>query len=492
MPRRQGRLGTPSPADPPAPRYSRSESNPDRRRTSPVRPPPDRAGNEGVPGSSPGVGSGKARVHTGSEATRRATDVSDPRGRQSLPPRRTTRRGARCRHRRRATRRCPHLRETSDHPSASRSGRALPSSVRSGCRRSPAPGLRSCPRRRGRRRSMVAPLTVAWASMLRGVPVQMPGVCAAHDRAVEQDLEWRGRRPRARRCGGSPAAAGPAPGHAIRNGSSASSGTIQGEIEVANDLPRNGPSGWYSQRWIARALQSLTSTNPKMWSARVGCGDRRAERRAVAGDEAELELDVKARLGAERRRVARLGRRPLAARAADRRAAHDDGARAAVVADGQVAPVGHQRVAVGPEHPAQVRGVLDRGIEVDVVADLDREHARSHSASGIEHCSRRPSRITCAISARAWLHAGRSEREERLSGAVLERPRRHRGPQREVRVGRSRRLRAGPPGRRVAAAPTTPYGRFSIPKPGSGTRRRFLEDAVRDQVATGSSKLQLP
>jgi hypothetical protein len=44
---------------------------------------------------------------------------------------------------------------------------------------------------------------------------------------------------------------------------SASSGTIHGEIEVANDLPRNGPSGTYSQDWRSRADQSLTRNTPK-------------------------------------------------------------------------------------------------------------------------------------------------------------------------------------------------------------------------------------
>ena len=31
---------------------------------------------------------------------------------------------------------------------------------------------------------------------------------------------------------------------------------------MANDLPRNGPSGWYSQAWMSRADQSLSSTTP--------------------------------------------------------------------------------------------------------------------------------------------------------------------------------------------------------------------------------------
>ncbi len=40
--------------------------------------------------------------------------------------------------------------------------------------------------------------------------------------------------------------------------------TTQGEIEVAKFLARNGPSGTYSQAWMSRADQSLTSTIPKM------------------------------------------------------------------------------------------------------------------------------------------------------------------------------------------------------------------------------------
>ena len=35
---------------------------------------------------------------------------------------------------------------------------------------------------------------------------------------------------------------------------------------VANDLPRNGPSGTYSQAWMSRALQSLRMTTPNRWS----------------------------------------------------------------------------------------------------------------------------------------------------------------------------------------------------------------------------------
>src|SRR5690606_38258293 len=64
-----------------------------------------------------------------------------------------------------------------------------------------------------------------------------------------------------------------------RAASSASRGTTHGEIEVAKLLPRNGPSGTYSQDWMSRADQSLTSTTPKTRSANSsqGTGSPRAE-----------------------------------------------------------------------------------------------------------------------------------------------------------------------------------------------------------------------
>ena len=89
-----------------------------------------------------------------------------------------------------------------------------------------------------------------------------------------------------------------------------------------------------------------------------------------ADDEAELQLDVQP----PRRRVHRLrrvGRLQLAARPHDVGAADDDRAGAAVVADGQPAPVREQRLRVRPEHPPQVRRVLERRVEVDVVGDRE-------------------------------------------------------------------------------------------------------------------------
>jgi hypothetical protein len=54
---------------------------------------------------------------------------------------------------------------------------------------------------------------------------------------------------------------------AVRNGSSAAIGTTHGEIDVANDLPRNGPSGVDSHACTSRALQSLSSTTPNTCSS---------------------------------------------------------------------------------------------------------------------------------------------------------------------------------------------------------------------------------
>ena len=94
-----------------------------------------------------------------------------------------------------------------------------------------------------------------------------------------------------------------------------------------------------------------------------------------ADDEAELELDVEASRRAVDGRV-RVRRLRLAPRPADRRAADDDRSGPAVVADRQVTPVRQQRLRVGPEHPAEVRRVLERGVEVDVVRDGERQLRR--------------------------------------------------------------------------------------------------------------------
>src|SRR3981189_2187791 len=49
-----------------------------------------------------------------------------------------------------------------------------------------------------------------------------------------------------------------------RNGASACSVTIHGEIVVAKFFAKNGPRGWYSQAWKSRADQSLSKHMPKI------------------------------------------------------------------------------------------------------------------------------------------------------------------------------------------------------------------------------------
>src|SRR5689334_23085886 len=50
-----------------------------------------------------------------------------------------------------------------------------------------------------------------------------------------------------------------------RNGSSASSVTTHGEMDVLKFLERNGPSGCPSQACTSRADQSLSRHTPQMW-----------------------------------------------------------------------------------------------------------------------------------------------------------------------------------------------------------------------------------
>ena len=108
------------------------------------------------------------------------------------------------------------------------------------------------------------------------------------------------------------------PGRSVQAASSAASGVTHALIEVANDLPRNGPSGTYSQAWMSRADQSLRPTTPKMWSAKSAVATALAQRRRDADHEAELGLDVEPR--ATGRRSARVARRaPCAARTGARR-----------------------------------------------------------------------------------------------------------------------------------------------------------------------------
>src|SRR5947199_2421883 len=99
----------------------------------------------------------------------------------------------------------------------------------------------------------------------------------------------------------------------------------------------------------------------------------RAHRGAEGGrrtdDETDLDLDVELRARAEPRSAAGLVRPRLATWTYDGSTADDHGARAPVVAHRQPPPVRRERVAVRPEDPADVGGVVDRRVKVDVVRD---------------------------------------------------------------------------------------------------------------------------
>ena len=110
--------------------------------------------------------------------------------------------------------------------------------------------------------------------------------------------------------------------------------------------------------------------------AEVGGRNRHPERAADADDEPELELDVEPSTRPEAR-LRIVGPFRLAAGPDDRCSSDDDGARTAVIADRKVAPVRQQRIRIRAEEASEVRGVLERRVEVDVVADPEREvHGR--------------------------------------------------------------------------------------------------------------------
>ena len=256
---------------------------------------------------------------------------------------------------------------SASHPSRSVSGScAVPASARSAIPREPRSGPEIVPERHqvagaDRARRSTSRARAAAASSSRA-PRAFPRETTV---AVQLDLERRGRGPSRGRRRGAAAAAGSCAAPRRARSSSSASGVTQAEIEVGNDLPRNGPSGTYSHAWMSRALQSLTSTTPKTCSANAlgGTGSPRARH---ADDEAELELDVEPSRRAEHGALG-VRRLQLPVRPDDVGAADDDRAGAAVVADRQPAPVRQQRLGVGPEHAAEVRRVLERRVEVDVV-----------------------------------------------------------------------------------------------------------------------------
>ena len=267
--------------------------------------------------------------------------------------------------RRRAAR--PRRRPRGTCASSRRAARSAPRrsrSARSGCRARRAPGPRSCRCRAGRR-SQGRAVHGQVCDLLRDRPVQVAGVRARDHRAVQLDLERDVERPgllaQVGSGGGSCGSRGHARARELRERHH------PGEIDVANDLPRNGPSGWYSQAWMSRADQSFSSTTPNMWSSARSIGTGSPIGLGTPTTKPTSSSMSSRRLGPK------LRRRAAARSAAGPACRSHHRARPPVVADRQVAPVRQQRLGVGPEHPAEVRGVVERRVEVDVVRDLERQ-----------------------------------------------------------------------------------------------------------------------
>ena len=175
------------------------------------------------------------------------------------------------------------------------------------------------------------------------------------------------------------------PGSGTRAACSAASGTTHGDTEVANDLPRCGPRGTYSQACRSRADQSLTRTAPKTWSANalVGTGVPRGEPTPTTNpSSASMSSRITGRTPAPGHRSL-----ALAGGADDAGAGDDDRPGPAVVADRKVLPVGHQRLGVRPEEPAEVGRVVLGRVEVDVVGDLERQ-PQFHLAQRVDRAGR--------------------------------------------------------------------------------------------------------
>ena len=146
----------------------------------------------------------------------------------------------------------------------------------------------------------------------------------------------------------------------------------QPEIEVANDFPRNGPERLVLPGLDVASAPVVDEHDAEDVIAERRRRNRRSEHARHADDESQLELDVESPTRPEaRRRV--VGRLRLAGGSHDRRSADDDRSRAAVVADRKMTPVRKQRIGIGAKETAEVGGVLERRVEVDVVGDLERK-----------------------------------------------------------------------------------------------------------------------
>ncbi len=106
-------------------------------------------------------------------------------------------------------------------------------------------------------------------------------------------------------------------------------------------------------------------------SIAIGC----AERVPRPDEEGGFQFIIQAPARAEERR-GRIGRFDLTMRAADIRAARNDGAGAPVISHRQPFPIRHERVLRPAQHRADVVRVMIGGIEIRVIANPRREQHR--------------------------------------------------------------------------------------------------------------------
>ena len=198
-----------------------------------------------------------------------------------------------------------------------------------------------------------------------------------------------------------------------------------------------------------------------------------------AADVTELALEV------ELARRRQLAERDLSARAAHLRPADDERRGAAVVADGHRAPVLAHRGPARPEDPPEVRRVLERRVEVDVVGDAHREHSLPigrRQARGRWH---RPVRDDLRASARAARPRRGSELDQRVEIRLVQRVRevgvrsRAAPPSRGSRARSRRRRRARPAARvrRRADARRPTAGATRSASPPTYARRHIRPNA---------------
>ena len=184
---------------------------------------------------------------------------------------------------------------------------------------------------------------------------------------------------------------------------------------------------------MSRALQSLTSATPKTWSRNALAGTGSPSLLPTPTTKPSSSSKSSRRLG-PKRGSGSSGAFDWPARPHDGVPLDDDGPAPAVVADGEVPPVREQRLGVGPEEPAEVRRVLERRVEVDVVARPRTGGATVVSSSGTRFAPPSTSSPTRATTSSQAAARGRGTR----SGSARRRRRRARPPS-----GRGRRGRRG-------------------------------------------------